>query len=387
MTGTSWWLKGALVLPNRIVENGLVRVENGIITGLWDLEAEPGPTPDPATTLEGDYICPGFIDVHVHGGGGADFMDGDPEAVATITVTHARYGTTGLLATTLTAPEEAILQAIRAVKAAPRRGARVLGFHIEGPFVNPKRAGAQDPRYVRLPSIPEIDRWLAEGFEGARWQVTLAPELEGATAAIRHLAQRGAVVSAGHTDCTYGQLRAAVAAGLRHITHLYNAMRGLHHREPGTVGGALSLPGLMVEVIADGIHVHPAALAVAVRARGPGGILLVTDAIRATGLGDGEYTLGELPVTVRGGEARLADGTLAGSVLTMDAAVRNMVRLVGIPLWEAVAMASLNPARELGLEGTRGSLAVGKVADIAVLDRLLHNRLTLVEGRIVYDGR
>lgn len=383
----SRWFKGALVLPDRVAENGLLRVEQGKITGLWDLEREHAPKPDPGQTETAAYIAPGFIDLHVHGGGGADFMDGDPEAVATITSTHARYGTTGLLATTLTAPEEAIIKAIRAAKAAPRRGARVLGFHVEGPFVNVKMKGAQDGRYVRPASVAEVDRWLAEGEPDHRWHVTLAPEIEGAMETIRHLAGKGAVVSAGHTDCTYAQLKAAGEAGLCHATHLYNAMRGLHHREPGTVGGALTLPEQTVELIADGIHVHPASLAVAVGARGADKVLLVTDAMRAAGMPDGEYLLGELKAFVQNGEARLEDGTLAGSVLTMDGAVRNMARLAGVPLHEAVAMASLNPARRHGLQGRKGALAPGLDADLVLLDVNLEVQATLAEGEIVFDRR
>lgn len=293
------WLKGALILPDRVVPHGLLAWENGKITGVWDLEADAGApaVPDGAEVVERGYIAPGYIDIHVHGGGGGDFMDGDPEAVVAITTCHARHGTTGLLATTLTAPEEELIRALRAVKAAPPRGAQILGFHMEGPFINLKFKGAQNPAYVRPASIAEIDRWLAEGRPGDRWHVTLAPETEGALDAIRHLVGRGAVVSAGHTDCTYAQLKAGAEAGLSHVTHLFNGMRGLHHREPGTVGGALALPGVTVELIADGVHVHPASMQVAVRARGTEGVLLVTDAMRAAGFADGEFTLGGLPVT------------------------------------------------------------------------------------------
>lgn len=385
---TRQWLKGALVLADRVAENGLLCLEGGRIAGVWDLEQGPAPADAPRDLprTEG-FIAPGFLDLHVHGGGGADFMDGDPEAVAVITETHARYGTTGLLATTLTAPEEAILQAIRAAKAAPKRGARVLGFHVEGPFVNIKMKGAQDGRYVRPATPAEADRWLAAGEAGDCWHVTMAPEIDGAPETARHLAERGAVVSAGHTECTYAQLQTAAAHGFSHVTHLYNAMRGLHHREPGTVGAALSLPGFTVEVIADGIHVHPASLAVAVAARGAGQVMLVTDAMRATGMPDGEYLLGELKAIVKDGAARLEDGTLAGSVLTMADAVRNMVRLVGVPLPQAVAMASLNPARRHGLDARKGSIAAGMDADLVLLDRELRVTTTIVGGAVAFDRR
>lgn len=394
------WYKGALVLTNRVVPNGLLRTEAGLITGLWDLEAEAAPQPDPANLTQASFISPGFVDIHVHGGGGGDFMDGDPEAVAAITACHVQHGTTALLATTLTAPEEQILRAIRAVKAAPKRGTRIVGFHIEGPYINEKWRGAQNPEYVRAADLGEVDRWQAEaksdhadgcdcgcGGDRPRWHITLAPEIPGNLAAIRGLVERGFVVSAGHTDCTYAQLQAGMAEGLSHATHLYNAMRGLHHREPGTVGGALTLPGLTIELIADGIHVHPASMRVAVNARGVDSSLLITDAMRAAGMPDGEYYLGELKTFVKNGEARLENGSLAGSVLTMGGAVRNMVNLVGLELHQAVQMASLNPARRHGLEAQIGSLAVGKRADLVLLDKDLNIDTTIVGGTIAHTRR
>lgn len=382
------WFKGRLVLPDRLVERGLLSVRDGLIAGVWDLDADgQAPVPDPARLIEGPYISPGFVDLHVHGGGGADFMDGDPAAVQTITALHGRHGTTSLLATTLTGPEEQIIRAIRAAVAAPERGARVVGFHIEGPFINPKLKGAQDERYIRPPSPAEIDRWIRAGTPQSRWQITLAPEMDGALAAITHAVRRGAVVSAGHTDATFAQMEAAANGGLSHATHLFNAMRGLHHREPGAVGAALLLPNLTVELIADGVHLHPGVLALAARCRKPSEVILVTDAMRATGLGDGRYMLGELPANVVRGVARLEDGALAGSVLTMDAAVRTMVDQVGLSLPHAVAMASLNPARRHGLDGQLGSLSVGKRADILVLDERIRVRLTVVGGVLSFDGR
>lgn len=382
------WFRAPLILPDRVVEDGLLAYEAGRITDVWDL-ADPAapPVPPGAEVVREGYLAPGYLDIHVHGGGGGDFMDADPEAVVAITTTHARHGTVGLLATTLTAPEEEIIRAIRAARQAPPKGARVLGFHIEGPFINLAHKGAQNPEYVRPPSIAEIDRWMAEGGPDDRWHVTLAPETEGALEAIRHLVRRGAVVSAGHTDATYEQLRMAAEAGLTHATHLYNGMRGLHHREPGTVGGALTLANMTVELIADGVHVHPAAMQVAIRTRGPDRVVAVTDAMRAAGLGEGEFTLGGLPVIVKDGQARLHSGALAGSVLTMERAVQNLVRLVGLDLPAAVAMASLNPARSLRLDGRKGSLSPGKDADLLLLDEQLNVKTTIIGGEVVYDDR
>lgn len=385
------WLEGAVVLPGRVVANGLVGIDGRQVTGVYDLETERRPAACDERTVEriGEgYIAPGFIDLHVHGGGGGDFMDGDPESVVAITTTHARFGTTGMLATTLTGSEEAMIQGIRAVRQAPRRGSRVLGAHLEGPFLNLKLKGAQDGRYIRPGTVAEIDRLLAEGEEGWTWHITVAPEIPGHAEAIRYLVSRGVVVSAGHTECTYEQMQGAIALGVSHVTHLYNAMRGLHHREPGTVGAALALPGITVELIADGIHVHPASMRVAVSARGAEKVLLVTDATEATGLPEGKYRLGELDTIVKDGAVRLEDGTLAGSVLTMADAVRNMVQLVGVPLHEAVAMASLNPAVKHGLDKRgKGSLAAGNDADLVLLDRNLRVTETVVEGEVVFSQR
>lgn len=384
----SKWYQGRLILADRLVENGLVQVDGASFAAVYDLESEQAPSLDQGavTKVEG-YLAPGYIDVHVHGGGNADFMDGEPEAAAVITETHARHGTTGLLATTLTGPEEALLKAIRAARTAPRRGAKILGYHIEGPYINNKMKGAQDGRYVRKASIAEIDRWLTAGGTDRCWHVTIAPEIDGHHEAIRHMAARGFVVSAGHTEATYEQMRAAVAAGVSHTTHLYNAMRPLHHREPGTVGAAMTLPGITTELIADCVHIHPASLAVAVATRGADSILLITDAMEAMGMPDGEYQLGELTTFVKNGEARLPDGTLAGSVLTMATAVRNMVQRVGVSLPAAVAMASLNPARRHRIDQRKGSIAPGKDADLLILDQDLRVLTTLVEGEVVYDGR
>lgn len=396
------WYKGALVLPDRVVPNGLLRTDAGLITGLWDLEAEAAPQPDPANLTLAPFISPGFVDIHVHGGGGGDFMDGDPEAVAAITSCHVQHGTTALLATTLTAPEDQILKAIRAVKAAPKRGTRIVGFHIEGPYINEKWRGAQNPEYVRTADLAEVDRWMAtaeaatdaEGAGGCdcgcdhdHWHITLAPEIPENLAAIKGLVERGFVVSAGHTDCTYAQLKAGMAEGLSHATHLYNAMRGLHHREPGTVGGAMTLPGLTIELIADGVHVHPASMRVAVNARGVDSSLLITDAMRAAGMPDGDYYLGELKAIVKNGEARLENGSLAGSVLTMATAVRNMVNLVGLELHQAVQMASLNPARRHRLDAEIGSLELGKRADLVLFDKDLTVDTTIVGGTVAHTRR
>jgi len=384
--GDPHWYRGPIILPDRVIPDGLIEVRGQIIEGLW---ADGLPDHDLAQTTmvpEGGYLSPGFIDLHVHGGGGGDFMDGTMEAAVAITQIHAQHGTTGLFATMMTASEMAIIKGVRAVRAAPRKGAAILGLHFEGPFINKKMKGAQDESYVRQATLTEIDRWLDELGTDYRCHVTLAPEMAGAHEAIQYLLRRGVVVSAGHTDCTYEELQAAVAIGVSHATHLFNAMRPLHHREPGTVGAALTLPGMSVELIADGIHVHPQAMALAISARGLDRVILVTDAMRAAGMPDGEYVMGGQITTVKNGQVRLAGGALAGSILTMAGAVRNLVQMVGVSLPAAVAMASLNPARLHRLDDLRGSIAPGKLADILVLSRELDVVQTVVAGKLVYKA-
>lgn len=332
-------------------------------------------------------ICPGFIDVHVHGGDGGDTMDG-PEGVRTLARLHARHGTTTILPTTMTNPWPRVMAALRGVRevmdeertGGPFTGTPdILGAHLEGPFISPGKLGAQPPD--DLPPDPAL---VAEVIAlGVVKVVTLAPELEGAVQAAQAFARAGVRVSFGHTLATAEQAGSAVdavlaAAGTPGFTHLYNAMTQLGSREPGVVGTALSRSDAFAELIFDRHHVHPVAFRAAVAAK-PGRSLLITDAIRATGRGDGASELGGQSVTVAGGAARLADGTLAGSVLTMDLAVRNAVA-AGLDLPAAVAMATATPADYLGL-GDRGRLAVGARADLVVLDADLNVEGVYVRGR------
>jgi len=393
---------GTLVLEDGTLENGaLVLIEGRIAyAGPADLLPPEIAPPGGATVslrecerydATGQWVFPGFIDVHVHGGGGADTMDASVDSLRRIAEVHGAHGTTTMLATTTTEAHDRVIAAAKAVReamalsAAPGWcGARIAGLHLEGPYVNPKRAGAQNPAFMRsadLGELGEIVSCLEEGFR----LVTLAPELPGADEAIAFLRRCGVTVSMGHTDATFEQAFAALQKGVTHVTHTYNAMRPLHHRDPGVVGAAfLSGSGVLCEVIADGIHVHPRAIEALWRAKGTSGLCLITDAIAATGMPEGEYELGRLKVSLKGRECRLADGTLAGSVLTMDEAVGFMVREVGVPVHEAAAMASLNPARAARLEARKGALRVGKDADVAVLDSGFRAVATFVGGRLIF---
>jgi N-acetylglucosamine-6-phosphate deacetylase len=304
----------------------------------------------------------------VHGGDGADFMDADADANARILAFHAHHGTTAMAATTLSAPQAELLTAVRAIAATCRRrpaGSEVCGIHLEGPYINRDRAGAQNRDAIRPGHIDEVAALLAAAPH-LRWIVTVAPEAEGVTALIRHFRDR-ILFSIGHTSGTYADAAGALENGAGHFTHLFNAMTALQHREPGTVGAALTSRNATAELIADGIHVHPVVLRIAAQAM-PGRISLITDAMRACGLSDGKYTLLDYEVLVQDGAARLADGTLAGSVLTMDHAVRNMVELAGLPIETVLPLATSTPARILGLDNRKGRIAPGLDADLVILD-------------------
>ena len=372
----------AVFTPAERLADGWVHVRESRIAAV-------GSGPAPAANAPvvrfpaGACVAPGFIDLHVHGGGGAQ-VGPDPHAIAEMAAFHARHGTTGLLATTAPAPQDTLLDTVRAVAAVARRphaeAARVLGCHLEGPFVSPDRPGALEVRHLRPPDQAELGRLLDAGG-GSVQMVAIAPELPGALELIAGAAGEGVVVAIGHTDATYEEALAGIDRGARAATHLFNGMRPLQHREPGPAGAALAAPRVTVELIADGVHVHPAMVRVVHAAKGPDRVALVTDAMQAAGLPDGDYALGEQQVVVRGGEARNASGSLAGSTLTMDRAVRLCVREAGIPLIDALIMASATPAALLGIGEVTGRLAPGADADLVVLDEDLTAIGTMVGGR------
>jgi N-acetylglucosamine-6-phosphate deacetylase len=308
-------------------------------------------------------LAPGFVDLHVHGGAGADFMDGSVEAARRVCAFHARHGTVALAATTLSASRAAVTAAVvaaAAVAAAPRPGeARVAGIHLEGPYLNPAKAGAQDPAALRAADVAEVEEWLAAAG-AVPVAMTVAPEVPGVLELIATLGHRVAF-SLGHSEASEELALRALARGARRFTHLFNAMPPLHHRKPGLVGAAFA-SAVTVELIADGSHVHPLLLAACARLM-PFRVALVTDAMRAAGMPDGRYRLARLEVEVRDGTARLPSGALAGSLLTMAGAVRTMVREAGLPLARVLPLASSVPGRALGLS-SRGAIAAGAGADL-----------------------
>lgn len=378
------FIKGGTVFtPFKKIDDGTVSIKNGRIIGVGRRVRKPLG----AETLDasGMIVVPGFIDTHVHGGNGFDMMDGTAEAMRRVAQYHARFGTTSLLATTTTESFDRTLQAVRATRPVVEggtNGADILGIHLEGPYINPERRGAQNIEHVRLPSFAEFERILEESGNRVRL-VTVAPEIQGAIEFIATIKNKGIIVSAGHSNASYAEMINAIKAGVTHVTHIFNGMREFHHREPGIIGAALTHKELTVSVIADGIHVHPSAIEVLFRAKGADKIVLITDAIRAAGMSNGVYELGGLNVTVKNGTCRLNSGMLAGSTLTMNAAVRNMVNFLGIPLSDALKMASTNAAEIFGFANTKGGLEEGKDADITILNGDFSVQSTIVRGRIV----
>ncbi len=376
-------------------ENALVYTEDGLVktTVLFDSRilaiGAHNENAEPAALPQGAIVVPGFIDEHIHGAGGADAMDGTHAALATIAKTVAQEGTTAFCATTMTQSPANIkraLEAAREYREHPACGARLLGVHLEGPFISAKHKGAQPLEYVAKPDPAVFEDYLAASGNTIRI-VSLAPEEEGAAELMDFLHARGILISVGHSGAKFADVENAVLHGATHVTHTYNAQSPLHHREAGVVGAALLLDELSAELICDGIHVSVPAMKLLAKCKPEGKLILITDAIRAKGLGDGVSELGGQTVYVKNGEARLADGTLAGSVLRMNEAVRNLVQRVGVPFERAVDAATKDPARDLGILGEAGTISVGKRADFTVLDADFRVLLTVVGGETVYTAQ
>jgi N-acetylglucosamine-6-phosphate deacetylase len=339
--------------------------------------------------LGGRTILPGLIDVHVHGGSGVTF--GVPGRVAEDLRSYSQwvtsFGVTGFLSSVAASDPQALLLVVRESIAALQEGlpgAEGLGLHLEGPFLNPEKKGAFNLDWLRAPSLDEVDALLEAGKGWIR-QVTLAPELPGARAVAARLRVAGVVAALGHSNADYALASEALRSDFTHVTHTFNAQRGLQQREPGVWGAVLASDRVTAELIADTVHVHPGTMKVLLRCLGAQRVVLVTDAMAAAGLSDGEYNLVGEAVTVRNGRATLADGTIAGSTATLNECVRHMHRDVGAPLAQAVRMATLNPARAMGLPRRLGSLMARGDGNLAVVDADVHVCLTLVRGRVVYS--
>lgn len=371
--------------PDHVIEDGAVLVEGTRIVGVGPMSEVPVPPGARRVDAAGLELVPGFIDLQINGAFGHDFT-ADPSAIWRVAEGLPRYGVTAFLPTIITSPPEQVAAGQRTVtggRPAGFRGAVPLGLHIEGPFLNPQKKGAHNPKYLRLPTPEAVANWSPA--TGVRL-VTLAPELPGALNVAGLLFSRGILVSAGHSTATYDQAVAGFDAGVRYGTHLFNAMPALGHRDPGLPGAMLADARPTVGFIADGVHTHRSVIAVVWRALGPGRLNLVTDAIAALGMPAGAHLLGDYDVTVDATSCRLVDGTLAGSILSLDQALRNLVDITGCPLSDALRTITTTAARAIGEGGARGRIAAGFTADMVLLspDRRVHT--TIVEGEIAYTA-
>jgi len=383
-------LKGIRIYSeDKIIENGYIKIKNLKIAELGTMNKLVNEEDFDVIEVPSHYqAVPGFIDVHIHGVNGADTMDGTKEALDTMVAALPKEGTTSFLATTMTQEgkqiETALINAGEYIEKQASYGkAEILGLHLEGPFVNPKKAGAQPIQHIVNPNIALLKEWQRLSNRTIKL-VTLAPEQPGGLEMIRYLKENGIIASLGHTDATYKQVGEAIEAGANHVTHLFNQMRGLHHREPGVVGAAFLRNELKAEIIVDGVHVHPEMVNLAYKNKQSNGLILITDSMRAKCLKNGMYDLGGQEVTVKDGKAVLADGTLAGSILKLGHAVKNILTYTGCSLEEAVEMASVNPAKQLNVYERKGSIAVGKDADIVILDENMEVFMTFCRGTLSY---
>ena len=387
---------GRIVTPGGVLSPGWIRLAGPLI----DAVGSGGARDQPALDLRGQWVLPGFVDMHVHGGGGASFTEGTDSEARKAAEFHRAHGSTTMLASLVTAPL-AELEARAAMLAGLADDGIIAGLHLEGPFLSPARRGAQDPRHMLAPDVAVFER-LHAAARGHLRVITLAPELPGAARVIEAATRAGVTVAAGHTDATADVTLAAVDAGATHATHLFNGMRPLHHREPGAAGALLDRDEVTCEVIADGVHLHDIAIRLAARVKGPGRLVLVSDAMAAAGMPDGRYRLGSMRVTVAGGVARLLEdpahpgdsaqpgdpakvgptatvGAIAGSTATLAGVVRHAIA-AGLPVPDVAAAASTTPARVLGIGHRTGALSPGLAADLVVCDDDFRPRAVMRQG-------
>jgi len=357
-----------LITPIQLVLDSVLLVHDQKILGM----VSPHAVPDEFAPIDiqGAWLAPGFIDIHVHGASGADTLDGTIDAIKTISHRHLLEGTTSILPTAASASAPVMMAAVHAVRdamALPELCGRVLGIHLEGPFLAPHFSGAHRVEALRTPAEC-LEEWHAYVHESTVKLITLAPELEGSEQLIKEAVERGVRVAAGHTNADYALIHKAAGWGVNQCSHLFNAMLGLHQREPGTVGAMLALDSQYAQFIADGLHLHPSVLRIIARCKGAEKGILISDAVSAAGMPEGTYSLGDTEVVRQGNAVYSSEGQLAGSTLSMAEAVRNMVKLAAIGLQTAVQMATLTPAQAMGIDGSKGSLNKGRDADLVVLN-------------------
>ncbi len=359
-----------------------VVIEQGIITGVYE-NSKDGLSDDLIIDADGRYLCPGFIDVHFHGALGMDTMDADSVSFNGLSRYCAQHGVTSFYPTTWAAPHEAIMKVLTVVESLPEQlpGAQIPGIHLEGPYLSNAFSGAQDIKMMAMPQEEEYQTWFETGVVKL---VTCAPELPGASELIQAAIRRGICVSIGHSGATFDEVQRASDLGATQATHLFNGMRGLHHREPGTVGGILDDHRLFAQIICDGVHLHPAIIRLAQVIKSSQRTILITDSIIGAGLGDGVFENNGNEIIITDGIARTKTGGLAGSTLSMDRAISNMMAFTGLPLESVLPMATSTPAEAMGIADWKGRIAPGFDADLVIMDKDLKIERTFVGGKLIY---
>jgi len=376
---------GTLVLPKETLSNVFIHAQDGVVTQI----TSNADVPSGAVFVDAgaNKVVPGFVDIHVHGALDHDTMDATPESLDTMSAFFASHGVTSFLPTTMTAPRAEIDAALLNIKMMMSRGtagAQILGAHIEGPYLNVKQCGAQLPDLIRPANREEYCAWFDMGI--ARL-ITIAPEITANADMIDDALLANVAIAIGHSDADYATAQRCFMRGVTQATHTFNGMRGLHHREPGTAGAILANDNVVAQVIADNVHVHPGVMNIIYKCKTADRLALITDAMEAVGLGDGIYKLGPQDITVHNGEARTKSGSLAGSTLTLDTAVRNIIAATGCSLNDAVTMSSWTPARSIKFGDHKGNLIPGYDADVAILNDALQVQKTIVGGRVVYERK
>ena len=383
---------GKIITPSRIIPSGSLLITDGLITAISEYEIQVSDAE--RIDAKGKYIAPGFIDIHIHGGGGHDFMDGTATAFIAIAATHLKYGTTAMMPTTLTSTRNNLLDTLKVYEDISKKeipGAQFTGMHLEGPYFAMNQKGAQDPRYIKNPDPAEYKEILAKTSCIKRWSA--APELEGALEFGRYMLKNGILPALAHTDAIYEEVLEGFDNGFTLATHLYSAMTGVNRRNglryAGAVEAAYLIDEMDVELIADGVHLPPALLKLAYKIKGPDRIALITDAMRGAGMPEGDSILGSLEngikVIIEDGVAKLPDrSAFAGSVATADRLVRNMIQLADVSMVDAVKMMTATPARIIGIDKQKGSLVVGKAADIVIFDESINIDKTIIAGKVLY---
>lgn len=371
--------------PFELWDKSCVLVSEGKIVGIKE-QKEVDPSEYDIVNFKKSIIVPGFIDIHTHGVVGHDSMETDIKIFNTESKFYAKHGVTSFVPTTMAQSKKDTMLAIKTIREASylkMAGAKIIGIHLEGPYFNLEKKGAQPGKYIRDADLDELQDFM-KASNNFVVIVSLAPEIEKALEAIRFLSGRGITISLGHTNATFEEANRGIDAGATHATHIFNGMRPYHHREPGVIGAVLLDNRVTCEVIADLIHLHPRTIELTYKLKGPDRMILVSDSMGATGLNDGNYQLGGEKVVVKDSVARLENGSLAGSTLTLDKALRNIVNVVGIPFKDALRMITYNPTREISLERNIGSISIGKMADLVVLDESLKVKATFIEGKRVF---